>query len=170
MKKSFSLIIMLAILLLSSCKNKNNPNSYSDEIEDAVRFQLAVANSMSDFESFDDFKEILNWMLEFSEDTKIRRESFRDILVKRSENDNAAKNILDLYDNLDIVLSELQATESEKIWTFTELNSGVGFTFELIPTQDGEMYYQCSADADDLQTLISKSVLKNVFDGLDLDF
>ena len=67
MKKSFSLIIMLAILLLSSCKNKNNPNSYSDEIEDAVRFQLAVANSMSNFESFDDFKEILNWMLEFSE-------------------------------------------------------------------------------------------------------
>lgn len=168
MKKNLSLIVLSVILLLVSCKN--NPNSYSDEIEDAVRFQLAVANSMSNFDSLEDFKDIFNWMIDFSKDIKIRRESFRDILLKKSKTDNSAKNILDLYDNLDIVLSELQATEYENIWTFVELNTGVNFTFELIPTQNGEMYYQCTAEEGDLQALISKALLKNAFDGLYLDF
>ena len=170
MKNNLTLFVLSAIILLVSCKNKNNLNSYSDEIEDAVRFQLAVANSVSNFESIEEFQEIFKWMINFSEETGIREESFREILVKKSETDNSAKKILDLYDNLDIILSELQATEHENIWTFEELNTGVHFTFEIIPAQDGEMYYECSADEGELQALISKAFLKNVFDGLDLDF
>lgn len=42
--------------------------------------------------------------------------------------------------------------------TFEELNTKVRFTFELIPTQNGEVYYRCKADPDDLRQLMLESL------------
>ena len=69
---------------------------------------------------------------------------------------------MQLYDEMDVVLSELQPTQNEHVGTFEELNTNVRFTFELIPTQNGEVYYRCKADADDLSQLMLES-LQSVF-------
>ncbi len=70
--------------------------------------------------------------------------------------------LLRLYDEMDIVLSELQPTQNKHVWTFVELNTDVRFTFELIPTQGGKMYYRCKADAEDLRRQMLQSI-KNLF-------
>ena len=162
--KHLSVILLMASLLLVSCKD--NPKNYAAEIEDAVRFQLAVASSMSLCEDGDDFKGMYTWMMDLADNTAVRESSYRDMLVKKSSDSFSAK-ILDLYDNLDVVLSEAQATQNEHIWTFTELNTGVRFTFELIPAQGGEIYYRCSADEDDLRQLTIKSLQKAFWKALD---
>ena len=56
-----------------------------------------------------------------------------------------------------VVLSELQPTQNEHVWTFEELNTNVRFTFELIPAQNGEVYYRCKGDAEDLRSVMLQS-------------
>ena len=163
--KHLSVILLMASLLLVSCKD--NPKNYAAEIEDAVRFQLAVASSIALCEDGDDFRGMYTWMMDVANQEGIREGTFRDMLLEKSSDSFTAK-ILESYDSMDIVLSELQATQNERMWSFTELNTGIRFTFELIPVQGGEMYYRCSADEEDIRQLTIKSLQKAFWNALDI--
>jgi hypothetical protein len=82
---------------------------------------------------------------------------YRDLLAQKAETDPFCSKILQLYDEMDVVLSELQPTQNEYVWTFEELNTNVRFTFELIPAQNGEVYYRCKGDAEDLRSVMLQS-------------
>lgn len=161
MLKRFS-VVFLAVLsvLLVSCQL--SPKSYYKEIEDAVRVQLAIANALTVYEDGDDAMGLYKWMQHVTDDLSGRQGLYRDLLAQKAESDPFCGKILQLYDEMDVVLSELQPTQNEHVWTFEELNTNVRFTFELIPTQNGEVYYRCKADADDLSQLMLES-LQSVF-------
>lgn len=168
MKKVF-ITLMMGMMCIMFIGCKNNPKNYTAEIEDAVRFQLAVANSLSICEEEDDFLGVYEWMIEASKETGIRTGSCRDLLVQKAENNAFSAKILELYDNQTIILSELQPTQNDKLWTFTEVNSAVRFSFELIPTQSGEVYYKCTANEEDLRKYTFKSLQNLFWDALDWD-
>ena len=161
MMKRFS-IVLLAVLsvLLVSCQL--SPKSYYKEIEDAVRIQLAIANALTVYESGDDAMGLYEWMQHVTDDLSARQGLYRDRLVEKAADDAFCGKILQLYDEMDVVLSELQPTQNEHVWTFEELNTNVRFTFELIPAQNGEVYYRCKADPEDLRQLMLES-FKSVF-------
>ena len=161
MLKRFS-VVFLAVLsvLLVSCQL--SPKSYYKEIEDAVRIQLAIAHALTVYEDGDDAMGLYEWMQHVTDDLAGRQGLYRDLLAQKAESDPFCGKILQLYDEMDVVLSELQPTQNEHVWTFEELNTNVRFTFELIPTQNGEVYYRCKADADDLRQLMLQS-LQSVF-------
>lgn len=161
MMKRFS-IVFLAVLsvLLVSCQL--TPKSYYKEIEDAVRIQLAIANALTVYEDGDDAMGLYEWMQHVTDDLSGRQGLYRDRLAQKAETDPFCGKILQLYDEMDVVLSELQPTQNEHVWTFEELNTNVRFTFELIPAQNGEVYYRCKADPEDLRQLMLES-FKSVF-------
>ena len=161
MLKRFS-IVFLAVLsvLLVSCQL--SPKSYYKEIEDTVRIQLAIANALTVYEDGDDVMGLYEWMQHVTDDLAGRQGLYRDLLAQKAESDPFCGKILQLYDEMDVVLSELHPTQNEHVWTFEELNTNVRFTFELIPTQNGEVYYRCKADAEDLRQLMLES-LQSVF-------
>ena len=161
MMKRFS-IVFLAVLsvLLVSCQL--SPKSYYKEIEDAVRIQLAIANALTVYEDGDDAMGLYEWMQHVTDDLSGRQGLYRDRLAKKAETDPFCGKILQLYDEMDVVLSELQPTQNEYVWTFEELNTNVRFTVELIPAQNGEVYYRCKADPEDLRQLMLES-FKSVF-------
>ena len=161
MMKRFS-IVFLAVLsvLLVSCQL--SPKSYYKEIEDAVRIQLAIANALTVYEDGDDAMGLYEWMQHVTDDLSGRQGLYRDLLAQKAESDPFCGKILQLYDEMDVVLSELQPTQNEHVWTFEELNTNVRFTFELIPAQNGEVYYRCKADAEVLRQLMLES-FKSVF-------
>ena len=161
MMKRFS-IVFLAVLsvLLVSCQL--SPKSYYKEIEDAVRIQLAIANALTVYEDGDDTMGLYEWMQHVTDDPSGRQGLYRDLLAQKAESDPFCGKILQLYDEMDVVLSELQPTQNEYVWTFEELNTNVRYTFELIPAQNGEVYYRCKGDAEDLRSVMLQS-FKNVF-------
>ena len=154
MKRLSIIVYCLVALLLVSCQH--NPSKYQSEIEDAVRFQLAVANSLSICDDVEDFLELCTWMIELTDDNNLRRQNYRDVLLERSVTD--------------VVCSELVPTQQPMIWSFTEINSGVRFTFELIPTQGGNTYYRCTANSEDLHEVTSRSLRDMFLNYLDLEF
>ena len=166
MKHLSLFIIVFWGVLMTSCKT--NPNTYQDEIEAVVRFQLAVFNSITLCDNVSDFMEFYDWAMALSNHNAIREHSFRDLLVEQSASNAFNKKVLELYDTQKILLSELQPTMQKNVWTFTELNSGVDFTFELIPVQGGDMYYRCAANEDDIESILKKAMQKKFWDILDL--
>ena len=161
MMKRFS-ILCLAMLTCVFASCQLSPKSYYLEMEDAVRIQLAIANALTVYEDGDDALGLYEWMQHVTDDLSGRQGLYRDLLAQKAESDPFCGKILQLYDEMDVVLSELQPTQNEHVWTFEELNTNVRFTFELIPTQNGEVYYRCKADADDLRQLMLES-LQSVF-------
>ena len=161
MMKRFS-ILFLAMMtcVIASCQL--SPKSYYKEMEDAVRIQLAIANALSVYEAGDDAMVLYEWMQHVTDNLSGRQGLYRDLLAQKAESDPFCGKILQLYDEMDVVLSELQPTQDEHVWIFEELNTNVRFTFELIPTQNGEVYYRCKADAEDLRQLMLES-FKSVF-------
>ena len=161
MMKRFS-ILFLAMMtcVIASCQL--SPKSYYKEMEDAVRIQLAIANALSVYEAGDDAMVLYEWMQHVADNLSGRQGLYRDLLAQKAESDPFCGKILQLYDEMDIVLSELQPTQNERVWTFEELNTNVRFTFELIPAQNGEVYYRCKADAEDLRALTLRSI-KSIF-------
>jgi hypothetical protein len=160
MKRLSTLFLAMMTCVLASCQL--SPKSYYKEMEDAVRIQLAIANALSVYEAGDDAMVLYEWMQNVTDDLSGRQGLYRDLLAQKAESDPFCGKILQLYDEMDVVLSELQPTQNEHVWTFEELNTNVRFTFELIPTQNGEVYYRCKADADDLRQLMLQS-LQSVF-------
>ena len=114
MMKRFS-IVFLAVLsvLLVSCQL--SPKSYYKEIEDAVRIQLAIANALTVYEDGDDAMGLYEWMQHVTDDLSGRQGLYRDLLAQKAESDPFCGKILQLYDEMDVVLSELQPTQNEHV-------------------------------------------------------
>ena len=108
MKRLSIFIVAFLGVLMTSCKT--NPNTYQDEIEDVVRFQLAVFNSISLCDNISDFMEFYDWAMALLEDNVIREQPFRDLLLEQSASNTFNKKVLELYDTQKILLSELQPT------------------------------------------------------------
>lgn len=166
MKTKSLLLIMLAMFVFSACQP--SINRYKAEIEDAVRFQLAVCNSVPEF---DDWYDLMQWFTEISqlsEDRHIDGRSYREILVDLSVEDEFGQVMLNLYDSVEVLLSKPIEVEPGRMWSFCEINTEINFTFTLIPTQDGNVYYKCEADEEQLAGLIKANFLKQAFNLFDL--
>lgn len=161
-----SLILLLVSVLLISCKN--NPRYYQAEMEDAVRFQLAVANSFYECEDIEEFGEWLEWILALNQQKRADK-SCRELLVEQASSNPICEKVVQIYDSQEIILSEPQVVHPDRVWSFYELNSELSFTFTLIPTQNGDMYYKCEVDPDEYQSYITKKfygTFLNSIDGL----
>ena len=156
MKKRFS-IFFLAVLSVLFVSCHTSPNSYSEEIEDAVRIQLAIASAMTVYEPGDNAMGLYEWMLFVTNDTIGRQGLYRHLLAEKAKTDAFCAKILHLYDEMEVTLSTLQPTQNKHVWNFKELNTNVRFTFELIPAQNGEVYYRCKGDAKDLRSVMLQS-------------
>ena len=91
MKTKTSLLALLLLVLFSACQPKFN--QYKEAAEDSVRFQLAVANSVSDFT---DFYDVMHWysMVSDMSEQSLQGKSFRDMLVENAEKDPFSDSFL----------------------------------------------------------------------------
>ena len=165
MKQKFLVLIMLTMVVFSSCQP--SINQYKAEIEDAVRFQLAVCNSVPEF---DDWYDLMQWFTDISQLSEERHtdgRSYREMLVDLSIEDEFYQVMLNLYDSVEVLLSEPIEEVPGRMWSFCEINTEINFTFTLIPTQDGNVYYKCEADKDQLAGLMKANFLKQAFNLFD---
>ena len=160
MKAKYSLLILLMVFIFSGCQSKFD--KYQDEAEDCVRYQLAVANCVTDFEDWFDFME---WVLEvtkMSEET-LQGGTYRERLVANADKNPYSAMLLETYDSLDVVLTKAEIEVAGKVWTFSEINTGLDFTFSLIPTQKGDVYYKCEVDSEKFSSYVQANFMKNLF-------
>jgi hypothetical protein len=161
MKTKTSLLALLLLVLFSACQPKFN--QYKEAVEDSVRFQLAVANSVSDFT---DFYDVMHWysMVSDMSEQSLQGKSFRDMLVENAEKDPFSDSFLKHYDSVEVLLSEPIEEVSGRVWTFYEINTNLHFTFTLIPAQNGEIYYKCVANEEEFSELVRSNFLERAID------
>ena len=84
MKIKYSLFALLLVFLFSACQPRFD--QYEEAAEDAIRFQLAIANSVSEFT---DFYDILEWAsgMSYMSEQSVDGKTYRDMLVENSEKD-----------------------------------------------------------------------------------
>lgn len=161
MKTKYSLFALLSVFLFSACQPRFD--QYEEAAEDAIRFQLAIANSVSEFT---DFYDILEWAsgMSYMSEQSVDGKTYRDMLVENSEKDPFSALLLKHYDSVEVLLAEPIEEVSGRVWTLYELNSDINFTFTLIPTQSGEMYYKCEADEERFSELLQSNFIERAID------
>ena len=157
MKIKSSLLILLAMFVFSACQPKFD--KYQDVAEDSVRYQLAVANSMSEFTDVYDVFGWISGLTQMSEQL-VNGKTYRDILVDNSEKDPFSALLLKHYDSVEVLLSEPIEEVAGRVWTFCEINTNLHFTFTLIPAQNGEIYYKCVANEKEFSELVQANFIK----------
>lgn len=185
MKKIIALVAIV-VPLLSSCGSKSLDN-YAPIIEDSIRGELAAANfiysgSNSDIDNglsiigslldhlgysrLADLTEYLksdNLGNEIYELHEKKGLSYFDALTRISNDTSSpfadyADQMLDVYQNLDVVIGEtsvIKNTSSTKEWQLVESNSGVVFYFSLTGLDTSSPSYQCYADEATLERYIA---------------
>lgn len=161
-----SLFIVGMVMLFQACDEKTSVEDYEKEIEDAVTYYVAKINfiatlakenqehALNLFDGMDD--EILK-MYRGSDETLYdvilemlgkSNNTFHKSILKMSQWDDTperrqyaklSKRLLKFYDETYITLTEYKVVLSiprKKIWKFTELNSGIDFTFKLSNVKD----------------------------------
>ena len=161
MKIKSLLLALLLVFLFSGCQSTFD--QYADEAEDCVRFQLAVANSVSEFTDLYSFMQWFSSVTEMSE-VALDGESYRDMLEYNSPKDPFYATLLEYYDSVDVVLSKPKKAISGDAWTFMEINSDLHFTFSLIPAQNGDVYYKCVVDEEEFAELVQANFMKRAID------
>ena len=161
MKTRCFLLTLLSVLLFSACQPKFD--QYQDEAEDCVRYQLAVANCVTDFEDWFDFMQWVSAVIEMSEET-MQGGTYRERLVENVDKDPYSAMLLESYDSMDVVLSKAETKVAGKVWTFSEINTGIDFTFSLIPAQNGDVYYKCEVDGEKYSSYVQANFMKRMFD------
>lgn len=159
MKLKFWLFPLL-VFVLSACQP--NITQYKAVIEDAVRFQLSVCNSVAEFDDFYDLMEWFSDVTEMAEQFNSDGKTYREMLVELSSEDDFYQSILELYDATNVILSEPIEEVEGRVWTFYEINTEINFTFTLIPAQNGDVYYKCEADEDQLAELMQSYFIERV--------
>lgn len=185
MKKIIA-IFAIAVPLLSSCGSKSLEN-YVPIIEDTIRGELAAANfiysgSSSDIDNglsiigslldhlgysrladLTDYLKSDNLGNEIYELHEKNGLSYFDALTRISNDTSSpfadyAGQMLDVYQNLDIVIGEasvIKNTSSTKEWQLVESNSGVVFFFALTGLDTSSTSCQCYADEATLERYIA---------------
>ena len=161
MKTKTSLLALLLLVLFSACQPTFN--QYKEVAEDCVRYQLAIANSMSEFTDIYDVFGWISGLTQMSEQS-VDGKTYRDVLVDNSEKDPFFALLLKHYDSVEVLLSEPIEEVSGRVWTFYEINTDLHFTFTLIPAQNGEIYYKCVANEEEFSELVQANFLKRAID------
>lgn len=150
MKTFITLILGFITTFLSLSSWRPSPEQYEEEIRDCVKLFLAEAKYLSSNpllllrrainpQYFDELSDQI-WEI-YGENSDM---NLRDVLVclandESSEYQNDARKICNLYDDMQIDLSDYSLTydsTTAKSWTFTELHSGVEFIFEIEISDD----------------------------------
>lgn len=171
MKKTFTLILGIFTIFLSSCSLLLSPEIYEEEIRDCVKFHLAEAEYLSSnpfqclrFTLTDHFDEMEEQILKIYNNSDM---SYRDALAciandESSDYKNDARKICKIYDAKQIDLSDYEPTynsSTESSWTFTELHSGVEFIFKINTLDETQTTWACYPIEDSLDTYIMLNAL-----------
>lgn len=131
------LLAGISCLLMMSCTS--SPEDYQVQINDAVKFYLAAADLLLQYENDEKAEEFYDLMIE-EFNTCSEEESFKYLLNQKvAENNKYAKKLYVGYENAQILLSPYNLV-SENVWEFEELSSEVRFTFTITSTPKVEMW------------------------------
>lgn len=161
MKTKSLLLTLLLVFLFSGCQSTFD--QYADEAEDCVRFQLAIANSVSEFTDLYTFMQWFSDVIQMSE-VSLDGKSYRDMLYENSKRDPFYATLLEYYDSVEVVLSKPEKKISGEVWSFFEINTDLHFTFSLIPAQNGDVYYKCVVDEEEFSKLVQANFMKRAID------
>lgn len=162
MKLKTYLLPLLVLAIFSACKP--SIKRYSAEMEDSVRFQLAICSSVPKIENWADILQWISNLSEMSDKMQMDGKSYRDALVELSANEKFYNEVLERYDSIEVILSEPVELEPGRVWTFYEINSNINFIFTLIPTQNGDVFYKCTANEEQLTKLLQSKFWGSALD------
>lgn len=166
------MLMLLSVTFCSCAGLLQSPEMYEDEIEDAVKFNIA---------EMDFIVEYIQKYIDDEYDYYIfddRTDKFEDAILERYNNNdmsyeealksmaggsdyyaNYAKRILALYRQTNISLSDYEVSSSRsdyKSWTFKELHSGVTFLFEIYDIQSDTPKYSITPIEESIDKYIKK--------------
>ncbi|MBO4741733.1 MAG: hypothetical protein J5605_08880 [Bacteroidales bacterium] len=115
MKKQV-LLIALSLLMFASCGNLwVSPNTYQEEIEDCVKYKIALLMVMADtYSKYEKDVKSASW--------------FTSAFFGEGLTKYAAEKRWEKYNAIDVIISDYKKVETSsdtKIWKFTELNTGL---------------------------------------------
>ncbi len=129
--------IVLASLSFISCEQ--SPNDYQEKLDDYVKYTVSAANFI--VKATNDLEKVLieETIPPIVEEREKGEGSCRDILIKLSKAGDlyytdGYKYMLSQYDSITILLSEyieVPITSEQRIWHFTEVNTGLKYEFIL---------------------------------------
>ena len=139
-------ILSIASLMFVSCGGVS-PNDYKEEIDDAVKFYIALANTHADIvNNHSDSEEYLDELDQMHDEIiesyilEVENSNAYEIVLKKlrtnTNNPNYkiyASSILEYYSKVNTSLTnykEIRSSKHNKIWNFTELNTGLEFIFD----------------------------------------
>lgn len=150
-----------------------DPEYYQSQIEDVVKYRIALANAIikkhneynysAIFDKYmnlmGDFRDVVReWYL--AEDAKNGYEVVLSKMARDYNNTyyNIAKDVLVEYKRLNIILSDYQRISTStqtKLWQFRELKTGIGFTFCYYLENNG---WQCTLDKESYSRYIDTNL------------
>ena len=178
MKKIFNYVCIGLTVCMCACSNLLSPQDYEDEIKDAVKYRIAVADYLIELAQNPEFAlgavfaseqleaAIDQMETEFNEiyvsETEI---TYKQVLERVSKNNrsnfqNDAKGILKHYKKVNASLSDYMENSTRKdykSWKFKEHHSGIEFLFEINGLDTENPIWTCSP--------IEKSYLKYIENG-----
>lgn len=164
MKKFISFFLTIALILGNSCSLVQYPELYDEEIRDAVKYHIAVADYIVNLASnpfcligialfSNEFEQnIENLDSEIKEIYTNTDMNYRQVL-QYIANDNTsnyqddAEKMLTYYNALNVSLTnytEVSSSLNYDSWTFKEVLSGIEFIFEIHDPDDGNTTWTCS--------------------------
>lgn len=137
--KKIVFILVVGCLMLNSC---DSPKMYQEEIEDFTKFYIAVLEDVVDGEYYSE--DFWDYISKLSKQTKEKNGYYAALCKVSDEHDIdscdeflcekcRAKRILKYYNDITVAISDYTRVPSSsndiKLWTFTELNTGLEGTF-----------------------------------------
>lgn len=169
MKKISFFCTILFCLCLSSCGElAKSPELHDDEIKDAVRYHIALLQSMAnqtnnswswnydgvvDDDIVDRYSELEDKLTPkyentYQNETNAYRCAIQDVAYSNNKYSTYAQDVLDCYDRISVALSDYQEIISGQRWIFHELSTGITFTY-LVYETGGDTKYNWSVEADE---------------------
>ncbi len=163
--KKLVIVWVLLIACMSSCLNLLSPKDYEEDIQDAVKYHIAMADYIIELAQNPFLGEFLGVFASGAIEEQIDKmeTAINDLYTKEdwtyeqvlthiakdnhSDYQDDAKKILKHYKGVNISLSDYvksSTREDYKSWKFKELHSGVEFLFELKDVDSENTIWVCS--------------------------
>ena len=160
-----SALVALVVLTLSSCNALRKPEYYDNEIRDDFCYEIAKAMYYVESEisygidypfviAFTDsrkerfFETLEDRARRLPEDNWLEETPYKTILQEMSNSSQQAAEVLRYYYSTPVSLSRFGRLPNEfdfRVWTATEINSGIQVKFML----NSEFYYEVEIDEED---------------------
>lgn len=178
MKKIFCSLCLGLMVSVYSCNMLLSPEIYEEEIEDAVKYHIALADYLIELAqnplfafgallNSDAIDEAIDQMTtEFDEIYVSKDMTYQNVLKKVAKNSNSeyqkdAKEILKNYNRITVSLSDFVESSSckdYKSWKFKEQHSGIEFLLEFSDADTENMTRMCSPIEKSYEKYISNGV------------